>query len=331
MRGRLFGAGWVAVLPFLASGVPLLANDSIAETAAGGLELRTSADIDMVSEDLFVSAERVTVRYLFRNAAARDVEALVAFPMPDRDLSLEQFSDVAFPSGFRTLVDGKPVTMEVERKAVLKGADQTRLLGELGIAVSGEEIRTALDRLPIAQQERLVKLGLAEVDEYDVGKGMERHLAPMWTVKESWYWRQTFPAGRNLSVEHSYVPGTGGTVSTALADREFRGSPEGIQMIADYCIDRDFLAGLDRMARAPGQDYPILPEQRIGYVLKTGANWRSPIGSFRLVVDKGAPENVVSFCGSGVRKIAPTQFEMRRSDWRPDADLKVLIVGPPRG
>ena len=37
---------------------------------------------------------------------------------------------------------------------------------------------------------------------------------------------------------------------------------------------------------------------------------RSPIGRFRLVVDKGAPGNLVSFCGEGVRKISPTRFEM---------------------
>ena len=63
-------------------------------------------------------------------------------------------------------------------------------------------------------------------------------------------------------------------------------------------------------------------------VLTTGANWRSPIGEFRLVVDKGRPENLVSFCGQGVRKISPTRFETIRTNWRPDRDLKVLIVAP---
>jgi hypothetical protein len=47
-----------------------------------------------------------------------------------------------------------------------------------------------------------------------------------------------------------------------------------------------------------------------------------------LVVDKGVPDNLVSFCGEGVRKIGPTRFEIRRRNWRPDRDLKVLIVKP---
>ena len=39
-----------------------LANDSAAETAAGGLVLKQNRDIDMVSEDLYVSAREVRVR-----------------------------------------------------------------------------------------------------------------------------------------------------------------------------------------------------------------------------------------------------------------------------
>ena len=99
-------------------------------------------------------------------------------------------------------------------------------------------------------------------------------------------------------------------------------------MIAKYCVDADFLGGVDRLLRAAPRDYRILPEQRIAYILTTGANWRAPIGDFRLVVDKGAPENIVSFCGAGIRKISPTSFEVRRSNWRPDKELDVLIVRP---
>ena len=72
----------------------------------------------------------------------------------------------------------------------------------------------------------------------------------------------------------------------------------------------------------------MLPDRRIDYVLTTGANRRTPIGSIRHVVDKGAPGNLVSFCGEGVRRLSPTRFEMRKSNWRPDRDLKVLIVTP---
>jgi hypothetical protein len=310
------------LLTAFALAAPAAANDSTAEHSAGGLVLTRTADIDMVSEDLFVSAAEVRVRYVFRNRSPREIRTVVAFPMPDRDLREEREMDVAYPSGFQTRVDGRPVSMKVERKAMLAGADRTALLAALGLAPDSRS--EALDRLKPADKSRLVKLGLAEPDEYDSGRGWERHLAPVWTVGESWFWEQAFPAGRDLVVEHRYVPGTGGSVDAALGFAEFRSAPEGRAMMRDYCADRAFLAGLDRLRRSSA----ATPEQRIGYILTTGGNWRSPIGDFRLVVDKGAAGDLVSFCGEGVRKISPTRFEVRRSNWRPDRDLRILIVRP---
>lgn len=307
------------LLAALALAAPASANDSTAEHAAGGLVLTRTADIDMVSEDLFVSAAEIRVRYVFRNRSAREVRTVVAFPMPDRDLNEEREMDVAYPSGFVTRVDGRPVTMKVERKAMLAGTDHSALLRSLGLAVDSDG--DALGRLKPADRKRLVGLGLA-VSDQSSGQEAEADLEPVWSVRETWYWEQVFPAGRELAVEHRYVPGTGGTVDASLAFPEFRASPEGKAMIRDYCVDPAFLAGLDRLHRSAG----ATPEQRIGYILTTGANWRSPIGDFRFVVDKGDPANLVSFCGDGVRKISPTRFEMRKRGWRPDRDLRILIV-----
>lgn len=44
------------------------------------------------------------------------------------------------------------------------------------------------------------------------------------------------------------------------------------------------------------------------------------------MVDKGSPDNLVSFCMSGVKKISPTQFEVRRTNFEPKGDLDVLIA-----
>lgn len=328
----------IAGLVVLAPLAQLPANDSVAETAAGGLVLKESREVDMVSEDLFVSADRIRVRYVFRNRSPRGVRATVAFPMPDRDLRELRESNAAFPADFSTRVDGRAVTMQVERRAMLGGADHSASLRTLGVPVVVPQspvpvIGVRLDALARADQQRLVRLGLAGWTEYDQGQGMERHLEPLWTVKETWYWEQVFPAGRNLVVEHSYTPGTGMSIGSLIATREGRASAEGRRVIRDFCVDSAFLAALDRMARrASTPEYPLLDERRVRYVLTTGANWRSPIGDFRLVVDKGDPNAIVSFCGEGLRRISPTQFEMRRRNWRPTRDLNVLILHPePRG
>ena len=311
------------------------ANDSVAETAAGGLVLKRTDDIDMLSEDLYVSADQVRVRYVFRNRRPEDARVTVAFPMPDRDFAELRHSDASWPADFATRVDGRPVEMRVERRALLNGVDHTQRLESVGLPVVAENgvvgIAEAADGLEAAEQQRLVDLGLLEASEYDSGEGMRRHFEPLWTVKETWHWEQVFPAGRDLVVEHAYTPGTGGSVGTLLAFPEWRDTPEYRRHVEEFCVDRAFLAGVERMSIGSTPERPaLLGEQRIRYILTTGGNWASPIGTFRLVVDKGRPDNIVSFCGEGVRRISPTQFEMRRTNWRPDRDLAILIVQPNR-
>ena len=71
---------------------------------------------------------------------------------------------------------------------------------------------------------------------------------------------------------------------------------------------------------------PPYSELRIDYILKTGANWSGPIQNFELVVDKGSPDALVSFCGKNVKKISATQFQVQQKDFSPDGNLSVLIL-----
>jgi hypothetical protein len=299
-----------------------LANDSTAEKAAGGLVLTRTSAIDMVSEDLYISPAQVRVTYVFRNRTRAPIRTIIAFPLPDRDLAEMRDSDVAYPTDFRTLVDGRPVTMQVERRAMLNGVDHSALLTGLGIPVQGDPdpalMMRALRRLGAADRQRLVQMGLA---------GNDSGIYPRWTVKETYYWEQVFPAGRDLYVRHSYVPGVGGSTSISLNYAGYRNSPEGRAEQRRYCTDRAFLAGLDRIAAREGQGI-VGTEARLGYILTTGGNWRSPIGRFRLVVDKVNPAALISFCAEGVRRISPTRFEVRHRNWRPTRDLHILIATP---
>lgn len=308
---------------------PARANDSTAETAAGGLVLTESADIDMLSEDLYVSAERIRVGYVFRNQSDADVTTIVAFPLPERNLAEEAEMDVARPREFLTLVAGRPVEVETETRAFLGEEDVGAILAEHGIPLmpgdDWQPFYEAIEGLSDAAADRLAARGLLVVDRYEVDGRTQRYLQPLWRVRETYYWEQTFPAGEDLAVEHSYTPGVGGTAGSPFGFEGFRESEYGRELIARYCMDEAFLAGVDRMFREAGE-YPMLYDQRIAYILTTGANWRSPIGEFRLVVDKGDPDNIVSFCGEGVRKISPTRFEVRHTDWRPDRDLDVMIL-----
>jgi hypothetical protein len=85
-------SGLATALGLALATTPAAANDSSAELAAGGLVLTRNADIEMTREDLYVSAERIRVSYVFTNRSDKPVTTLVAFPMPDVTGSEEPIS-----------------------------------------------------------------------------------------------------------------------------------------------------------------------------------------------------------------------------------------------
>jgi hypothetical protein len=312
------------------------ANDSTAELGAGGLQLTKSAAIEMRSEDLYISAKAVRVHYRFANTSGRDVTVTVAFPMPD--ITTHGFDDnISVPTqdpvnilGFQTLVDGKPVAAKVEQKAVQGGVDRTALLRQLGVPLAPHLASTdaALDKLPQATRDQLVKLGLAVVDEYgDSTTTMQKHWEATWTLKTTYYWTQVFPAGRELDVQHSYQPAVGESAGTMWGSAQFAKDPTFAAQRAKYCVDGDLLATLGKAVKPP-QDAPPYYEQRIDYILTSGANWKAPIGAFHMTIDKGDAANLVSFCGTGVRKTSPTTFEVNYANFTPRTDVAVLILAP---
>jgi hypothetical protein len=334
---------WVAALVLGGAATSAAANDSSAEMPAGGLVLTKNASIEMRGEDLYISARQVRVRYRFANTSGKDVTILVAFPMPDITTNgVEDMISVPTKSptnilGFSTTVDGRPVHAQVEQKVLKNGVDRTAYLRALSVPLAPHLRSTAaaLDRLPKARQDELLKLGLAAPDDYDAGKGYEHHLGPTWTLKTTFFWRQTFPAGREIEVDHRYQPSVGESVGTAWQDPTYAAASQHAGARRRYCIDDDFLAGIARarQARKPAGKPPVvgagMSELRIDYVLSTGANWKAPIGDFRMVVDKGDPANRISFCADGVRKISSTQFEVRHANFTPVRDVEILILKPP--
>jgi hypothetical protein len=327
-----------SILVLAASCGAASANDSTASFATGGLVLTKTDSIAMRSEDLSISTQAIRVAYVFRNTSDAPVTTTVAFPVPD--IPASPFGDIAIPTddpenplGFETRVDGRPVEMRLDQKATLNGGDITDRLARLGVPLAPQDPKAgeALDALPKAEQDALVAAEIAAVDEYDAGNGWERHVVPLWTWSGTYHWEQTFEPGRDLTVEHSYEPSVGGSVATLL-DMGAEYPDEVKAMRETYCVDDAFMRALEKRSAAFKANHPdygyAFAEQHVEYVLTTGANWSEPIGTFKLTVDKGAPENLVSFCADGVKKVSPTRFEVRHETFTPKRDLAVLILVP---
>lgn len=326
---------WTAGALVLAASLPVVANDTSAVLTTGGLEFVSNSNVVMQSEELFISRKEIRVVYEFRNDSAEDQHILVAFPMPE--IKPDFYSPVAFPSGpddnlfeFETTFDGKSVESTLNEYAYAVGVDRTELLRSLDLPLVPitENASDATDHLDDATRDKLLHLGMLTSDEYDAGQGWEKHYYPAWTYRATYTWEATFPAGKTVKVEHRYKPSVGGTVGVTFLGEPSEGYDPAREYATKYCVDDAFTKAVKASIPKGGEYYeaPFF-ESWISYILTTGGNWGGgAIENFRLVIDKGAPENLVSFCGEGVKKIGPTTFEMVAKDFWPERELDVLIL-----
>jgi len=318
----------------LAAATPAGANDSTAEIGAGGIVLAQNYSVQMQSEVLHISMDEVRVDYVFRNRSDHDVETLVAFPMPDMEVS--PYWEVAIPNfednflGFTVSVDGKAIKPELQQRAYVAGVDVTDkvLAAGLPLAPIGDYDGLDVSQLSDAQIEDLQSWGIVTV-QGDLGKaGGRPQVDATWTLKSAYWWRMTFPAGVDVAVEHRYTPAVGGAAGLFVLGDGTRTEPH--PYYADkFCVDKDFLSAVRKRDAATGGDGPRYSERWLSYVLSSGANWAGPIGTFKLVVDKGSTDNLVSFCGEGVTKTGPTTFEMDLGEFVPEKDLDFLFIVAP--
>jgi hypothetical protein len=317
------------------SAAPALANDSVAELGTGGLILSRSDAVAMQSEDLFISPEKVTVDYVFHNNTDKDVDAIVAFPMPDISGNPEEIP--AIPEnqsdnflGFEVTTDGAPAKPQLEQKVLALGIDVSAELKAQNVPFYpfGDAAQAALAKLPQAVTDDWVNRGIIIEDSGSDGTETNKVYTPFWQLRSTYWWRSTFPANKDVHVSHRYKPSVGGTSSVSFFyDGKFQGQYATYK--TRYCMDDTFENAVRKAAKDGPDGYPQYNESRIAYILTTGGNWAAgTIGKFKLTVDKGNPRALVSFCGDNVKKVGPTTFEMTADDFYPEHDIDILILDP---
>ncbi|MEI9995753.1 MAG: DUF4424 family protein [Rhizomicrobium sp.] len=312
---------------------PALADDSSAMLGAGGIVLTKSADIRMASEDLYISPKAIKVHYTFVNDSGRDIDTIVAFPLPDVDNYELAESPIGTtidttPNfvGFKLRIDGKEVTPTPEERAMLNGRDvsaQVRAAGlPLNIVIGGGYDK--LQKLAKPAHDALLKAGLIE------GAGGDEVVHAKWTTTTKFWWKMHFPAGGTVAVDHAYQPVTGQTFFTtyALSDKA-----QAADYARTYCTDAPVLAaaraGFAAMKTNTGSD-GMFNQYTTDFVIVTANNWKGPIGRFHLTVDKLKPSNIVSFCWPGdVQKTGATRFESTLTNFAPKADIRLLVLERP--
>jgi hypothetical protein len=315
------------------------ANDSMATAGAGGLVFLTNEDIEMTSEDLRVGVDEVKVVYEFTNKSDKDQHVLVAFPMPDIkgdgdfmvNIPTEE-DDNLF--GFTTTFNGEPVEAELHQYVFASNTniEYTDYLKDLGISLLpfGRATTEELNALSEDQHTELLAKGLVIPMEYDAGQGWTTDYVPVWTLRSAYSFEADFPAGETVVVEHKYTPSVGGTAGVAFLSPPYEGYDPAAEYLKKYCTDDGFLKSVKKTLSDEANPYSApFTETWLSYIWSTGMNWAGPIKNFHLTIDKGKPDNLVSFCWDGeVKKTSPTTFEMEAQDFVPpwNRELEILIL-----
>ena len=329
---------------------PVAANDGFGGLSATGLTFGQTDAVVMEEEDLFIGIDRIAVDYVFRNITAADVTGEVIFPLPpihvgqtiESQWNLPEDPDRENLVNFTATVDGQPVSVSVDRIAVIEpdetiwvptaeqydtpGRDVTADLERLGLPLSlkGDTVLAALYALSPEQKAEAASLGLAEF--FDIGTENE-FAYPQWSIVLRYHWTQTFPAGQAMTISHDYENRSpGGVFTWAHPPEDFL-----LPMAEQYCIDESTSRGLVKALAQPpidGEVYAMGLSWNIAYILRTANSWAGPIGKFRLTIDKGEARNIVSLCADGIKKTGPTTFVMEKTDYVPDRDLHILIATP---
>lgn len=311
-----------------------LGDDTTATIGIGGLQFQHSRQIRMLSEDLYISPTRVRIHFTFMNVSTRPIETVIAFPLPNLDQAEWYNTSIGSTTGdpvnfigFKTIVDGEPVGLKVERRAFnRRGRDVTRLLRRYHVPLN-PMVRAGGD--PLKALPTLTVRAL--VDAHLLSDSSEK--MPMWSVSTRFWWRQKFEPGKTITIDQSYQPITGEYYDYRVGNEVRALSALKNDIHADVCPNASTFAALKRkFAATPVCKTGLCKDSYIHfytteYVLTTGNNWDGPIGTFHLILDKLKPANILSTCWHGpLAQTGPTTFESTLRNFSPRNDIKILVV-----
>ena len=314
------------------------ANDSIARVATGGITFTKSTDIRMLEEVLQISTKTVRVKYRFLNESDQDVHATVAFPMPtygwNAGVSASD-ANVGPVTTFNVLVNGRHLSTTTHRKAMIGDRDVTDRLRKLGL--SDEQI---LDTFGGCRIENLG--GIVSDLTADQKKAIDLLWAkngkfPQWKVAATVLWEQTFPAGKEVIVEHSYTPFVGKIYTVPYQKQkkytyispDILPAPYKQNNPKEACIDegtRQTIQNRINSYVAKGAKNITVWRDDVEYILATGRNWKGPIGEFRLLVEKDTADQIISLCfPDKPREINSKTYEFVHRNFVPQDTLVVYF------
>ena len=137
-------------------------------------------------------------------------------------------------------------------------------------------------------------------------------LEPLWTLKSTLFWQQTFAAGQVRTIAISYQPVAGSSPWTA---------DTSLTLIQRYCVPEKVAAALTASA-ARGEPAIV---KWTHYLASVGATARGQVGQYRVAVEVPAKLRAYS-CADGLSGAAARGGQVVLADHMAEGEVQVLFV-----
>lgn len=291
-----------------------LANETAAGIGASGIYFKDEKNISIEKEDLHISIsqDKVEITYLFKNHSDKNITTIIAFPVPDYEYDLTAFGDQDSWRDFHDFtveVNGQKTAYQVEARAWLNGKDYSQLITKMGISIKdfGERGRrttfhSLFNKLTEKDKKTLIDRKLVL---FEGGAAF-----PAWIVSLKYYWKQTFPANRTISIRHTYSPHNGYDVFS----KKYH--------LKDACVTDEIAQWL--------RNSTYTKIQYVKYILVTANNWKQPIKNFHLIVDEPRLQNDphwrMSICfDHKLTQTSYNRYEASITDYIPEKNLAAYL------
>lgn len=249
-------------------------------TPTGGISFAKTAGITLIREDLIIGPQKIQISYVFSNTTKQDITVPMSLPLTSD--SIQQDSEFS-PAQIRA--QGKTVTYNTGVRAIMDGRDITAVL-------QNAQLPTDPSLITDTSRSNLVTINAWQSKAKEL-KLVDKVGNPLWHEEKSHVWNQTFPVGKPLLIEVSYLPQTNALSVPVTAEND----PAKLitsQIKQDFGINlADFRNGdsllhwaLQVFNNTANQGTQEINLQNIVFDFNDGLTWAMPIENFSLTINK---------------------------------------------
>jgi hypothetical protein len=270
----------LVVMSFALASVPAAAQESLVELTHRGPELRGAigaAGLIVESMDISIGLKNSAIKYRISNPTAASISTTLSMPLPelvfsdpDANWSIPAADPVNYV-GLTVTLNQKPASLSFTQAVYLGEKDVSATLRRVDVSpIPVGAFQNQLAALTAEARARLARDGLiAEAGTNQVGNPI---YFPRWSVRTTASRKLEFAPGQNVAVEFKFQTSVGISRDSVL--REPLRSEKSLEREVerrrvDYCLDRSFFGGVDKIVSTAAAQLARPPDQ-VGPQQSTG-------------------------------------------------------------